>query len=333
MPQGSYAYAVARIRVLESKLLDKQKFYRILEAQSADDALKALLENGYGAAETVNNPNDYDLLIKRELKDTYETINKITPDKSLTDIFLLKYDYHNVKVLKKNSLMGLESDELLIEGGSVDENTLKEAINEKKYAYIPKPMGKALAKLDGLELSGAINPQIIDVLLDQAMYENIDILKKELKNEFITKYFTAKADLANIETFIRAKAIGLSRNEMEEMFVVGGEIDVRTFGSIYEQPFENAMQPLGIKDYGEVVHDGITSFISTKSIAVYEKLMEQHLQNIVRKYRFNTFTIEPIIGYMLAKEQEAKAVRLVMTAKINGIDSLAVQERLSETYA
>ncbi len=333
MPQGSYAYAVARIRALEGKLLDKQKVYRILESGSADEALKSLLENGYGAAETVNNAGDYDLLIKRELREAYELIDKITPDKSLTDIFGLKYDYHNAKVLKKNDLLGIESTELLIDGGSINVDTIQEAIAEKIYAYIPKPMGKALAKLDSIGLSGGVNPQQVDVLLDKAMFEQIATEKKNSKNVFINEYFTTKADLTNIETFVRAKAIGVSKMDMENMLVGGGEITSRTYAQLYEQPLENAVQPLSIKEYGEVVANGIASFVNTKSIAVYEKLMEELLQKIVGKYRYSAFTIEPIIGYMLAKEQEARAIRLVMTAKINNIDPVVVQERLSGLYA
>jgi len=334
MPQRSYAYAVARIRALEGKLLDKQKFYRILETGSADEALKALLENGYGAAETVSNPGDYELLIKREMNDTYELINKITPDKGMTDLFLLKYDYHNAKVLKKNSLLDIDSNDLLIDGGSISIETLHEAIYEKIYAYIPKPLGNALYKLDNIiATSGAANPQLIDVLIDRAMFEQIAEEKKKYKNEFINEYFTTKADLTNIEIFIRAKAIGVSKAEMEEMLIDGGEIDNRTFLQLYEQPLENAVQTLSIKNYGEVVINGIASFINTKSIAAYEKLTEELLQKIVDKYKYNAFTIEPIVGYMLAKEQESKAIRIVMTAKINAIDPAVVQERLSGLYA
>lgn len=334
MPQRSYAYAVARIRALEGKLLDKQKFYRILETSSAEEALKALLENGYGASETVANAGDYELLIKKEMNNTYELIDKITPDKRMTDMFLLKYDYHNAKVLKKNSLLEIDNNDLLIEGGSISIDSLHEAVYEKIYAYIPKPLANAFEKLDSMiATAGGANPQQVDIIIDKAMFKQIAEEKKQFKNEFINEYFTTKADLTNMEIFIRAKAIGINKPEMEEMLVDGGEIDDRTFLQLYEQPLENAVQSFSIKDYGYVVINGVASYTKTNSIAAYEKLMEELLQKIVDKYKYNAFTIEPIVGYMLAKEQEARAIRIVMTAKINNIDSAVVQERLSGLYA
>ena len=44
MPQSSLVYAVARTRVLEGKLLTQDRLRRMLDAQSAQDALRALQE-------------------------------------------------------------------------------------------------------------------------------------------------------------------------------------------------------------------------------------------------------------------------------------------------
>ena len=46
--QDNYAYAAGRIRAREIKLLDKSRFDRMLEAQSAEEAYKVLAEAEYG---------------------------------------------------------------------------------------------------------------------------------------------------------------------------------------------------------------------------------------------------------------------------------------------
>ena len=40
----------------------------------------------------------------------------------------------------------------------------------------------------------------------------------------------------------------------------------------------------------------------------------------------------PLIGYLLAKEREAGAVRLIVTAKAVGMSADKLQERLRELY-
>ena len=44
-----YAYATARIRALENKLITPQQYQRMLDAASAEDIVKMLVELGYGA--------------------------------------------------------------------------------------------------------------------------------------------------------------------------------------------------------------------------------------------------------------------------------------------
>ena len=44
------------------------------------------------------------------------------------------------------------------------------------------------------------------------------------------------------------------------------------------------------------------------------------------------FSIGPVIAYLLAKETEITAVRLILSAKLNDLDSDIIKERLRELY-
>lgn len=67
MPQDSYPYAVGRVRVLETRLLDRARWNRLKEADLSD-ALKILIEAGYGAGAA--DKTDVDSLIEAELENT-----------------------------------------------------------------------------------------------------------------------------------------------------------------------------------------------------------------------------------------------------------------------
>ena len=49
-------------------------------------------------------------------------------------------------------------------------------------------------------------------------------------------------------------------------------------------------------------------------------------------YLTHRIGLSPIVGYLLAVEREASAVRLVMAGKQNGFDMDAIRERLRDLY-
>ena len=69
-----------------------------------------------------------------------------------------------------------------------------------------------------------------------------------------------------------------------------------------------------------------------QKISVIEKVLENKVVELIRKYKNINYGIEPVITYILAKEYEMKAIRLIMTGKINKIPNEVIKERLREIY-
>ena len=42
--------------------------------------------------------------------------------------------------------------------------------------------------------------------------------------------------------------------------------------------------------------------------------------------------IEPVVGYLQAKETEVMNLRMILTGKISGMDDALIRERLRDTY-
>ena len=102
-----YAYAVGRVRALETRLLDKGKLERMVEAASGEEALKVLSETDYAnlVAEQAS-IYDFENILQKEIVNVFSLMRKISPQPSLTDLLSLKYDVHNLKVLlKANALV------------------------------------------------------------------------------------------------------------------------------------------------------------------------------------------------------------------------------------
>ena len=148
MPQASYEYAVGRISVLSTKMLDATQLRRISEAGSAQEALTLLLETGYGGnlnTDQINN-QEIDYVIREQLQLSRKMVWELTPSPELTGLFLLEVDTHNIKTLLKSRLLGIDAPDVLVEGGIFPVDLLRECINNKNYEELPETYRNAMDK-------------------------------------------------------------------------------------------------------------------------------------------------------------------------------------------
>lgn len=89
-----YAYAVARIRVLERRLLPGSSFERILEQDDVSSCLRVLSEfNGYSrAASSITDAENFEDFFLKELLNTYELVYDLAREKDVVKPFLKKFD-------------------------------------------------------------------------------------------------------------------------------------------------------------------------------------------------------------------------------------------------
>ena len=64
-----------------------------------------------------------------------------------------------------------------------------------------------------------------------------------------------------------------------------------------------------------------------------EKIAENYLMELNRDSKYIVFGPEPLFTYLVAKEREINAIRMIMVSKINNISPDKVKERLRDTYA
>lgn len=331
MPQDSYAYAVGRIRVLENSLLGRDKIERMLEAPSPEDVIKVLVESEYGLGQELASPYEYERLLAGEQEKTFRLIDEITPNKAVTDLFLLQYDINNLKVLLKIRFMDNVQEEPLSPLGTIPAGILRNAVNEKKYDNLPVFLSTALDELENI-ISVRMDPQKIDVMLDRAYYDHIFKVCSKRHNHFMKEYFTKRVDLLNIKTLLRVKKIGSGIDFLKELLINHGSFDAKFFLEALDESPEQLVDRLRSTAYEKVTTLGIQSFERDKTLTVYERLEDDYLLNFVKARKHNPFGIEAIIGYLLAKENEQKIIRIIMVGMLNKISKDRIRERLRDLY-
>lgn len=120
MERKDFIHSSTRIRSLESKLLTKEQFDRMIESNSLEDAIKVLQETSYSDVfNKIDRPEDYDKAIYNELTNLYETVMDLSNNRDVVDIVSLKYDAHNMKVILKDHVMGTDNTNLIYPMGRI----------------------------------------------------------------------------------------------------------------------------------------------------------------------------------------------------------------------
>ena len=105
MNRMDYGRSVVTVRVLEKRLLTKNRLERMIEAGSPDDVLKQLGETEYSHnMADIKDSRSYEKILRRETERVFSLVREMSNDSEIVDILSIKYDYHNLKVLLKSKL-------------------------------------------------------------------------------------------------------------------------------------------------------------------------------------------------------------------------------------
>jgi len=91
-----------------------------------------------------------------------------------------------------------------------------------------------------------------------------------------------------------------------------------------------ALAPLFfVTPYYRLVDAGAVYLNSNKSFLKLEQQCEQHLTGFLKSTVQITTGPQPIIAYLLLKENEIRTVRLILTAKKNNLGTKLILDRIS----
>ena len=326
--QSSYPFASARVKALEPRLITKEKLGRLIEAKDYDAAMRQLVEFGYGQSVS---GSDFEAMIQKELDEADALLLALSPSDVFTQIIRAHRDYYNLKVIIKLFMRGMSLEGIDLLPGNINVETLRRAIAENNYFELPETMKDALAYIDK-QFIITTDASIIGVALDRAYAKGVSALVEKMNNPLITRYFTAYFDLSNIIAMLRVRASGEPRETFERAFLKGGRIDKRTLLNAFEVPNDGFLKAAAKDEYSDILAAAFDDYLKTGSLYMMEKARDDYLLSLLKEQRYDMFGIGPLMGYYIAKQHEASAVRMVMTAKQGGIDPDVVSKRLKELY-
>lgn len=323
-----YLFISTRVRALENTLLTHERMMRMLDAPNADDAAKVLLECGYPEmvsldVNTINNT----LAVERQK--AFEDLVDFLPDAAVLDVFKVKYDYHNVKVLLKAEAMHHDPTPLLLDLGRVPVRELTGKLNTSNLMGIPTILQEAIT--EARETLGTTrDPQLSDFVLDRAYYRDMFHIAKNVNSPFLEGYVRISIDAANLRTVVRTIRMGKSAEFVRDNLFPGGNIDTARVltaasagGSLAEL--------FALSSLREAAEAGMTALTGGR-LTQFEKLCDKAVIEYLKRAKFVPFGEAPVIAYLAAKENEFTAIRIILTGRLSNLPADIIQERLRDSY-
>lgn len=330
---SQYIFAVSRIRAVENRLLKPETMNRMLDAATWAEAIRVLAEVHYGEqGESISN-GDYERLLTEEHKKLYKFMKEIAPDPLIFDLFLQPQDFHNVKVLLKADFADMEELEgLLMDWGSIKTSKLREMIRERDYAEMPSIMRQAVEEAM-VDLHHTEDAQTIDIILDRACYKQMQAIAHSYRHSFLRDFVAGTIDLVNISNFFRIKRIKKDMEFIESVMLPGGFIPLKLWLENTEVSAGMLSEAVKYTPFHALVEKMLGNAGAQGRLEDMEQLHNEFRTIFIKKGKDRIDGLEPLLGYLLAKETEIHDVRIIMTGKVNRISKERISERLRGVYA
>ena len=323
-----YIFLSTRIKAMERGLLSRERIERMLDAPTTEEAAKVLTECGYSEMSAINGA-ELERILAEQQKKVMADLSSGAPDKNIVDIFKLRYDYHNAKVLVKAEALEIEQDNLLLGGGRYDAEALAIAFRREDMTGYTDYFRRGVAR--AREILGATgDPQQADFILDRAYFEEMSAMANSVDSKFLRDYVALSIDVANLRSCVRASRLEKGTDFLNQVLVNGGSVSVRNLSMARGDELGNLFR-LGSLS-AAAAEGAAKSAPGSGSLTDFERLCDNALMDFLSDGRRVPFGVEPIVGYLFAREAETTAIRTIISGRMAGLDGNTIRQRLRRTY-
>ena len=187
----------------------------------------------------------------------------------------------------------------------------------------------------------ALRGEVADLLLEKEILQLLEIEDSTVEAlasaetmgyDFFLDYLRHKIDLGNLKVFLRAKYLGISKENFVSLVRPGGNVDPGKFIEFYELSFTEFGENLRATRLLGVWSSAVDALLEKETFIDMEREIENELMRLLRKAKQIVFGPEPIFAYALARKRELSQIRLLGVSKINLIPQDILKSRISLTY-
>lgn len=321
MAGNEFVYAVARIRGKESALLTASFLEQLLVSGGEKESLRLLRERGWG-----EEGQDAGAMLRTERKRAWELIAELMGDRmELLNVLRYENDFHNLKAAIKDACSVRRTAGIYVDGGTLPAELMRSAAENRDFSALPGRM--AAAGEEAMELLLKLGDgQLCDCALDRAALELILEAGRESGVKVLQDYAELRCAAGNIKIAARSARTGKDRGFMERSLAECASLNKKQLIDAAAAGIEAIGAYLRHTDYADAADE------LKKSAFAFERWCDNAVIRSIRPQLLNSFGPGPLAAYILARENEIRTVRIILSGQRNQAPEQALRERVRETY-
>lgn len=323
MSDKNYTYAVARIRAMEMTLFSSSVIEQLMAVKSYEGCLAFLAEKGWG---TGNPSQTGEEILEAEREKAQKTVKELLRgEDQILSVLTYQNLYHNLKAAIKESVSSDFRGSVYYDDCAVDGKEMERIVAEKDFDALPEHMRKAAREACETFLHTG-DGQACDVIVDRAALEAICSEGKKSREPVILAYAESVTAVADIKIAVRSQKTGKELEFMRRAMAPCDSLDVERLAMAALSGVSAICEYLGETAY----KDGAEAL--KESASAFERWCDNQLIESIKPQKYNPFSAGPLVAYLLARENEIKTVRIILTGKLNGLPDERIRERIREMY-
>lgn len=320
MKDTDYTFAVARIRSNENRLLTSAELNAVISAPTYKEAVARLNEKGYEI-----NGADYSPALSVRMEELWKTVCEVLPDKSQFDSIILKNDFANLKILSKALILGKEPDGLYEFPSVYPPEEIKENVFARKNSLLPECLQHADRSSYRI-LSKTRFAQLSDSVIDRASMEWSIKTAKKGDNPILLQMAEIDTACADIKVLYRCILTNKAQSFMERAVAECSAFPKADIIAAALRGMDDFISYLSHTDY-----KGAAEAISI-STTEFERWCDNKKLSALKETKTEVFGISPIVAFYYAAQTEIRNIRIILSAKINGLPEETIRARVRDSF-
>lgn len=323
MSDTKYTYAVARIRALELGLFSSATIEQLLSNKSYEGCLQFLMERGWGDADT---PVEAEAILSREEEKTWGIVKDLLKgDEEILGVLSYQNLYHNLKAAIKASTITGSHGKLYFDDCAITGKEMERIVLDRDWHALPDHMRAAAEEAYDTYLHTS-DGQLCDIIVDKAALEAVYKAGQSAKDAIIRDYAESTVAVADIKIAVRSQKTAKTLDFMKRAMAPCKSLNVERLAAAALGGMEAICGYLE----GTVYAGGAQAL--KESPSAFERWCDNQLIETIKPQKYNPFTVGPLVAYVLARQNEIKTVRIVLTGKLNELPEEQIRERIREMY-
>lgn len=298
----NYTYTSARVSALENMLLAPDAIDMLLSCNSAEECIRRLNADGFEG-------NSVDEILRFANKRIADISSQLIENPNGIAVLYYEKTFHNLKAAVKR-VCSDSSAPMYVDGALAEGGEIEKILRDGAYEDLPDLIKSAAAEAHKTLLRTG-DGRLSDIIVDRACLEAFVEFAKTCEYEILRKYALETVAVANIKTVFRAK----------------GETDILQ-KALCECPFFSKDALIKASEDEKSLTDYLSaSGFSDIDVSNLNAWGERRIKSVLHSEKYNIFTPGPAVNFIVALQNEANLLRLILVCKANGVDGETVKRK------